>query len=144
MFYKVIKNDKVIDVLDRLVFLKYQKKHGRMLLCDKKEAQAILSSDGKTMWNTMELRELPIPGYDIVTIEEIDRYDYERLKALNCGTIEDVIDEFVLTFVANDMDMLVESLKRLYIRQAIDEKTVVDVCNAYRITEEKCRYILEK
>lgn len=136
MFYKVIKNDKVIDVLDRLVFLKYQKKHGRMLLCDKKEAQAILSSDGKTMWNTMELRELPIPGYDIVTIEEIDRYDYERLKALNCGTADDVIDEFVLTLVANDMGMLAESLKRLYIRQAIDEGMFVRMRDIYGIPEE--------
>ena len=143
MFYKVIKNDKVIDVLDRLVFLKYQKKHGRMLLCDKLEAQAILSSDGKTMWHMWTLCELPIPGYDTVKIEEIDEYDYKRLKALNCGTMEDVIDEFVLTFVANDMGMLVESLKRLYIRQEIDENKVIEVCDAYKISEEGKRYILQ-
>lgn len=30
MFYKVIKNGKVIDVLDKLVYLKYQPKYDRM------------------------------------------------------------------------------------------------------------------
>lgn len=137
MYYKVIKDDKVIDVLDELVFLKYQKKHGRMLLCDKLEAQAILSSDGKTMWHMWTLRELPIPGYATVKVEEIDEYDYKRLKALNCGTMEDVIDMAIKSVVVDgDVAMLIDSLKRLYIRQEIDENKVVEVCDAYKIAEE--------
>ena len=135
MYYKVIKDNKVIDVLDELVFLKYQKKHNRMLLCDRREAQAIFSSDKKTMWHMHTLRELPIPGYDTVCVEEIDEYDYKRLKALSCGTAEDVIDEFVLSFIAGNTGMLAESLKRLYIRQEIDRDKVMKLCSQYNITE---------
>ena len=51
MYYKVLKNNKVIDVLDKLVFLKYQPKHKIMVLCDENDAQAILSSDKNTIWH---------------------------------------------------------------------------------------------
>ena len=50
MFYKVVKDGKVVDVLDRLIYLKYQEKYDRMIFCDEEEAQAIYSSDGKHIW----------------------------------------------------------------------------------------------
>lgn len=143
MFYKVIKDNKIIDVLDELVFLKYQEKHGRMLFCDENEAQAIFSSDRKTIWHEETLYNLPVPGYDTVRAEEIDEYDYKRLKALNCGTVEDIIDEAVLSVVVNgDMAMLIESLKRLYINRAIDENKVIEICDTYKIAEESRNRIL--
>lgn len=144
MFYKVIKDDKVIDVLDELVFLKYQKKHGRMLFCDENEAQAIFSSDRKTIWHEETLYNLPVPGYDTVRVEEIDEYDYKRLKALNCGTVEDIIDKTILSVVVNgDMAMLIESLKRLYIGREIDKNKVIKLCDAYKIAEESKNQILK-
>ena len=138
MFYKVIKDDKVIDVLNELVFLKYQEKHGRMLFCDEREAQAIFSSDRKTIWHEETLYRLPIDGYDTVRVEEIDNeYEYRRLKALNCGTAEDIADEFVRTLLVDGkVDLLIESLRRLYICQEIDEKKVIEICNTYKIAEE--------
>lgn len=143
MFYKVIKDDKIIDVLDELVFLKYQEKHNRMLFCDENEAQAIFSSDRKTIWHEETLYNLTIPGYDTVRVEEIDEYDYKRLKALNCGTVEDIIDEFVINTIANgDMDMLIESLKRLYISRGIGVEKVIELCDAYKISEKSKNYIL--
>ena len=42
MYYKALKNDKVIDVLDHLSFVKYQEKHNIMVSCAKEEAQAII------------------------------------------------------------------------------------------------------
>ena len=99
MYYKVIKNNKVIDVLDNLVYLKYQEKHKRMLLSDEENAQAILSSDGTHFWHTLELNPIPADGYDTVELEEIDEYEYEKLKYLNCKTPEDIIDEFVLSLL---------------------------------------------
>ena len=72
MFYKVIKNNRVIDVLDQIVFLKYQPKHNLMVLCNESEAQAILSSDKNTIWHETTLYNIPINGYDTVRLEEID------------------------------------------------------------------------
>lgn len=143
MFYKVIYNNKVIDVLNELVFLKYQEKHNRMLFCDENEAQAIFSSDRKTIWHEETLYNLPIDGYDTVRVEEIDEYEYNRLKALNCGTIEDIVDETVKGIIVNaNMAMLIDSLRRLYIRQEIDGKNVIELCNAYKIADESRNYIL--
>lgn len=143
MFYKVIYKDKVIDVLDELVYLRYQETYKRMLFCDEREAQAIFSSDRKTIWHEESLYNLPVPGYDTVRIEEIDEYDYKRLKALNCGTAEDIIDETILGIIVNDdMAMLIDSLKRLYTRQEIDEKKVIELCVAYKIAEEGKNHVL--
>lgn len=99
MYYKVMKNNKIIDVLDRLIFVKYQKKHGIMIACDKSEAQAIISSDGEHIWHVSGLYRVPVDGYDTVELIEIDEYEYNQLKVLNGKTPEQIIDEFVLALI---------------------------------------------
>ena len=99
MYYKVLKNNKVIDVLDRLTFVKYQKKHDIMIACDKSEAQAIISSNGEYIWHIDGLYRIPVDGYDTVELVEIDEYEYKQLKTLNNKTPEQIIDEFVLSLI---------------------------------------------
>lgn len=99
MFYKVIYNNKVIDVLDKLIYLKYQKKYNRMILCEEREAQAIMSSDEKYIWHEETLYNIPVSGYDTVRVEQIDAYEYEQLKVLNLKTLEEVIDEYTLLLI---------------------------------------------
>lgn len=96
MYYKVIKDNKVVDVLDRLTYLKWQPRNKIMLLSDLKSAQAILSSDGKTIWHEITLRDLPVSGYDTVEIIPIDECEYKQLKILNMKTPEQIIDEYNL------------------------------------------------
>ena len=96
MYYKILKNGRVIDVLDRLVFVKYQKKHDIMLLCDQSEAQAIVSSDGSYVWHVEWLYKIPVDGYDTVDLVEIDEYEYNQLKMLNFKTPEEIIDAYTL------------------------------------------------
>lgn len=99
MFYKVIKNNRVIDVLDKLIYLKYQPKHNRMILCNESEAQAILSSDKDHIWHEETLYKVPIPGYDTVRLVEVDEQEYRQLKILNGKTPEEIIDAFVLSLI---------------------------------------------
>lgn len=99
MFYKVIYKDKIIDVLDKLNYLKYQKKYDRMILCEESEAQAILSSDEQHIWHEETLYNIPVAGYDTVELEEIDEYEYKQLKVLNCKTPEQIIDEYTLLLI---------------------------------------------
>lgn len=96
MYYKVLKNNKVIDVLDRLMFVKYQPKHEIMVACVKNEAQAIISSDGETIWHVRGLCKVPVDGYDTVELAAIDEYEYKQLKVLNMKTPEEIIDEYTL------------------------------------------------
>ena len=96
MFYKVIKNNKIVDVLDHLTYLKWQPKNKIMLLCDINEAQAILSSDNNTVWHVRGIYDLPVDGYDTVELIEIDEYEYKQLKVLNYKTPEEIIDAYNL------------------------------------------------
>ncbi len=128
MYYKVIKDKKVIDVLDRLVFLNYQEKHDRMQFCDESKAQAIFSSDGEYIWHEKSLYNLPAHvKYDTVELEEIDIYEYDRLKALNGKTPEQVIDMFVLNLVNGDKTQFEKSLKRLCDKNLVEKEKVTEL-----------------
>lgn len=101
MFYKVIKDNKVIDVLDHLTYLKWQPKHKIWILSDINEAQAILGSDGNTIWHEATLYNIPVEGYDTVSLVPIDIYEYKQLRVLNMKTPEAIVDELILYMVEN-------------------------------------------
>lgn len=97
MYYKVIKDNKVIDVLDKLIYLKYQPKHKIMVLSDENSAQAILLSDKNTIVHERSLYNVPVDEFKFETVElvEIDKFEYEQLRILNLKTPEAIIDEFL-------------------------------------------------
>lgn len=99
MYYKVLNNNKVVDVLDSLIYLKWLPKRKIMVLCPESEAQAILSSDCKNVWHESSLYQVPVAGYETVTVEQIDKFEYDRLRALNGSTPEEIIDSFVLSLI---------------------------------------------
>lgn len=99
MYYKVLKDGKVIDVLESIVFLRYQEKHNRMVFCGESDAQAIMSSDRKRIWHEESLYVIPVPGYDTVRVVEIDEHEYRQLKILNMVTPEQIIDEYTMMLI---------------------------------------------
>lgn len=105
MYYKVLKNNKVIDVLDRLIYLKWQPKHKIMVLSDENEAQAILSSDSNTIWHEKTLYKVPAdePKFETVELVEIDKFEFEQLKMLNGKTAEQIVDEVILYLINNSI-----------------------------------------
>lgn len=105
MYYKVLKNNKVIDVLDNLIYLKWESKHKIMVLTDENDAQAILSSDKNTIWHEKTLYNIPVyaQDYDTVELVEIDKYEYKQLKMLNLSTPEEIIDNFVLSLLEDNV-----------------------------------------
>lgn len=103
MFYKVLKDNRVIDVLDSLTYLKWEPKHKIMVLSDENQAQAILSSDKNTIWHEKSLYKVPVDGFDTVEVVEIDEYEYKQLKVLNLKTPEAIIDAFLLTLIEGNV-----------------------------------------
>ena len=100
MYYKVIKNDKIIDVLDHLSFVKYHKKHNIMIACERSEAQAIVSSCGQYFWHVVGLYGIPVSGYDTVELVNIDQYEYDQLKILNLKTPSEIIDAYTMELIS--------------------------------------------
>ena len=99
MYYKVLKNNKVIDVLDSLIYLKWDSKHKSMILSGEDEAQAILSSDKNTIWHEVGLYEIPVDGYDTVEAVPIDKFEYEQLRIFNCKSVSELIDSYTLLLI---------------------------------------------
>ena len=100
MFYKVLKDNKVIDVLDKLIYLKWEPKHKTMILTDENNAQAILSSDKNTIWHEKTLYNIPVSGYDTVELVEISNFEYEQRKILKLQTPEEIIDAFLSNLIS--------------------------------------------
>lgn len=100
MYYKVLKNNRVIDVLDNLIYLKWEPKHKIMVLTDENSAQAILSSDGDNIWHEETLYKVPVDGYDTVKIVEIDEYEFKQLKMLNGKSVDEILQEYTLLLIS--------------------------------------------
>lgn len=100
-YYQVIHNKKVIDILDNLSYCKFQLKHKLLLLCNKDEAQGILSSDGTYAYHMSEYLPFPVSDYPTVTIEEITKTEYDKLKNMDFKTADEIRE-----------DMIVELLER--------------------------------
>ena len=105
MFFKVVKDDKVIDVLDHLKYFKWQSKHKIMVLTDVSDAQVVLSSDESTFWHTETLYKIPddAPKFEIVKIIPIEEHEYKQLKVLNMKSPESIIDEFVMSLIESNI-----------------------------------------
>lgn len=100
MFYKVIKDNKVIDVLDHLTYLKWQPKHKIWILSDENEAQAILLSDKNTIIHERTLYNVPAEvNVDTVDLIQIDEFEYRQLKMFSCKSLSEVLDEYTLLLV---------------------------------------------
>ncbi|SCG87906.1 Uncharacterised protein [uncultured Clostridium sp.] len=94
MYYKILKNGNVIDVLDRVQFVKYQLKNRILMLCNEEEAQGILSSDGEKAYHVKTLQKFPVDLFPTVTAERIEKQEYDRLKELYLMTPEQIIDNY--------------------------------------------------
>lgn len=93
-YYKVIYKKRVIDVLDKIVYIKYQKKHNTLMLCDEDNAEGILSSTGDTAYHLLSLRPFPIDDFLTVSLEQISEHEYNQLKMNHCMSAEEIIDQY--------------------------------------------------
>lgn len=96
MFYKVEYNGKTIDLLENPIYVKHQKKHDIFLSCPETEAQGVMSSDHNTIWHVDIYPSIEKENIDTVSLIEIDKYEYQKLYALNLKTAEEIIDAYTL------------------------------------------------
>jgi len=99
MYYKVMINKRTIDLLDKLIYVEYQKKNDVFLLCDEEHAQGVMSSDMNTIWHVDTYPSINKEGVDTVSLIEIDKYEYEQLKPLGMKTPEEIIDAYTLSLL---------------------------------------------
>lgn len=89
-YYKIIKDNKVIDLVSgkALPYVKYDAKHGILLLCKDVESMGIMS-DSEKCYHLKTCLPFPENDYPTADIEEITEIEYDQLKAGNLVTAEE-------------------------------------------------------
>ena len=96
MYYKVIRNDRVIDALDNIIYVRYDKRHDAIYLCTAENAEGFLSSDRSRCW---AVRSMMPSKFDLVDLVKIDKDEYLQLRALNMKTPQEIIDAYTLALI---------------------------------------------
>jgi hypothetical protein len=97
--YKIICNDKVIDVVEIPRFFRLLST-GHVAFTDKSSAQGIVGSDDRTLY---AFAPLPQRNLTVVTIKEITSEELERLQSLLSSGQEPSADESALAQAKRDM-----------------------------------------
>lgn len=81
MYYKVIGDGTVLDVLKNPQYVTYQERNKLIVLCSRNGARGVLSTDGSTVWHIVGWKEIPLPDIISAHLVEIDEEEYEILKS---------------------------------------------------------------
>ena len=99
MYYKILKDDKIIEVTDSLQYVWIPNGSKKLLICSQKDAQGVVSADGKTVWHLRGFYDFPFGNYETVEAIAITKEEYHQWKALNGRTPEEIIDEYTLSLI---------------------------------------------
>ena len=119
--YKIIYQNMIIDVMNKIKYCKYVRIANRTLLCDKTSANCIVSSDGSQVYHIKGTLAMP-SNYKSVEIVEIDKEEYDYLCSLTIqenpipvDQQEDELDDPIVlkqrvTELQNEVNMLTECI----------------------------------
>ncbi len=93
MYFKVVYNGSVLDVLDTLRFVRYDARHNNIIGCDEEYAEGFLSSD-RTKAYRIEGMAINGKEFDTVVLVRIDKAEYDAIKPFRGQTKEEIIDEY--------------------------------------------------
>lgn len=106
MYIKVITDDTVLDVMDSIVYVKYQDRNKTIAICPKEDAYGILSSDTSKVWHVDGMKEFPTSDYETVKLEEIDEDEYLELKkALEIKNANSSNEPVKDNYIGNDVTL---------------------------------------
>lgn len=87
--YKVIKDGEIVDAIRRLQFVRKNHRNGKILSCNSKKGEGVLSDDGSVIYQ-LAGRDSMGDDYDVVELVEIDEAEFKRLRDLLDGVeVED-------------------------------------------------------
>ena len=82
MYYKIVENGKVIDVLSSVTYLRYLKASKSVTLCDSSVANCVGASNGRTVYGLEGKFFSQDPKIKVVSMIPITSEDYKKLKEL--------------------------------------------------------------
>lgn len=77
--YKILYNNQIIDVLDKIQYIKYLPKSKRTILVDKNQANGILNSNNNEIYHIYGTKNNFIDLKKSVKVIEITKEEYDKL-----------------------------------------------------------------
>lgn len=128
--YKIIQNDKVIDVVKYPRFVSFLAS-GHIAITDKTSAQGIAGSDNETVYSFT-----PRFGYQTVTIKEITSEEFSRLQNLLNSNQEISADESALAEAKREAIKRLSSICKNKITSGFSVVLADNKLYAFRLTTE--------
>lgn len=98
MYYKVVKNNKVLDLLTRIETVRFSKRNGFIIRCLPDRSEGFMSSDYQRVYKTPQMLDNGM-NWTVVDLVEIDEHEYNQLKMLNGKSPQEIIDAYTLTLM---------------------------------------------
>ena len=73
MYYKLLSENKIVDAVEGLEFVRFQKRNGIFISCKEEYAQAVISSGGQRIWLLSELDDERFADFQVVDYSSIWR-----------------------------------------------------------------------
>ena len=98
MYYKLLKDDKTVEVLKNPIYVRYAERSDRILMSPRSGAFGIISSS----YGVVHLRGFKKPSNlkcETMELIPISEEEYKRIKIFNGKTPEEIIDEYTLFLI---------------------------------------------
>ena len=80
MYYKLLSENKIVDAVEGLEFVRFQKRNGIFISCKEEYAQAVISSGGQRIWLLSELDDERFADFQVVDYSEIGELEYLAIR----------------------------------------------------------------
>lgn len=116
--YAVLHKGEVIDVLDKIQYVKYQERNNIIIPCkDKEYANGVMSSDGNGAYHLEEFPKFGIEGIKTVRLRPLSLEETEaKLSEMETGQNKEITLEYSLYLVSvmrKKMDDLIDKVDNL-------------------------------
>lgn len=103
MYYKILKNNQVIDTATSLRYVRLSPKSKKILLCPRAEANGIVAENGIDIWHLEGFYPFPEGQYETVKAIEISKDEYRYLTIFGGKTPEEIIDAYTMSLIEEGM-----------------------------------------
>lgn len=125
MFYKVIGNGTVLDVLKSPKYITFQERNNLIVLCNRSGARGVISTDGSTVWHVLGWERIPIPNIASVQLVEIGEEEYEMLKNNMGADTPGAEDETQIELEPSEITLEYLKEKKIAKMKTICEETII-------------------
>lgn len=106
MYYKIICNNQIIDVIENIRYVKYLPKTKKSIVVDERQANGIVSSDGSQIYHLYGTKDTFNEKKLTVSVKPIEEEEYLRLTT-------QVKENADLANRVKELEILVQSLQEL-------------------------------